>query len=104
MADDFLKLTLPVAPTPPTRSRYTQGEAFGLLQREGVDPVQVRHGPEDDHHQNRDEARAVAHERGERKDDWYPINDIVGHKDKVEGVREPQFSWTRADQFLPLPG
>ena len=90
--------------TQPTPSRYAQGEAFGLLQREGVDPVQIRHRPEDDHHKDRDEARAVAHDRGEGKNDWYPIDNIVGHKDQVEGVREPQFNWTRAAQFLPLPG
>jgi hypothetical protein len=104
MAIECLQQTIPTAPTQRTLSRYAQWETFGLLQREDVDPVQIRHGSENDHHQDRNETRTVAHDWGEGKDDWYPIDSIVGHKDQVEGVREPQFSWNRAALFLPLPG
>ena len=85
-------------------SRYSEGKDLGLLQREDVVPVQISSGPDDDNHKDRYEARTVVHYRGEGKYYGYPIDNIVCHKDQVEWVCEPQFGWTLAAQFLPLPG
>jgi hypothetical protein len=74
-----------------------------LLQREGVDPVQIGHRPEDDHPKDQDEAGTVAHDRGEGQHDRDPIGHIIGHKDQVEGVGTLKLGWTRAAQPLSLP-
>ncbi len=84
-------------------SRYSQGEALGLLQREDVVPYQISNGPEDDNPKERNEAGTVVHYRGEGYQ-RYPIENIVCHKDQVAWVSEPQFGWTLAAQVLPLPG
>ncbi len=70
-------------------SRYSQGEALALLQREEVVPVRVDNGPDDDNPKERNEAGTVVHYRGERKHYRCPIDNIIDKKDESPGTSQP---------------
>ena len=80
-----------------------EGKEHGLLQREDVVPVQISNGPYDNNYEERYEARTVFHYPGEGKYHRYPIDNIVGNKDEVEGVSEPQFDWNGVGRVFLLP-
>ena len=84
-------------------SRYSKGKEHGLLQCEDVVPVQICTGPNDNYYEERNEACTVVYYPGEGKYHGYPIDNIVGNKDQVERVSEPQLDWNGVGRVFLLP-
>lgn len=73
---------------------YSEGKYLSLFKGEKIISIDIGQRSENDNGKKRDGAGAVCDQRGKRKNDWYPIDDIVCHKNQVQGMTKPEFNRT----------
>ena len=68
-------------------SGYSEGVDLGLLQSEKIVPDNVGNTPEKNDTEKSDESGAVIHDRCESQHNGKPVDNVIEHKKKLQGMR-----------------